>query len=78
MAPTRRATAWLLLAFSLVIAGAGAASLTRMLREERAARVERPIPPPRGAATTVAGMAIGIGLAGAMAGAALLMTSRRG
>lgn len=62
---------------SLAVLLAGVAGWGLLLWNERDLRAAHLVPPHRGAVTTLAGMAIGLGLGGLIIGAAALIPSRR-
>jgi hypothetical protein len=62
---------------SIVLMLVGALGWVRLLQAEREIRAANLVPPHRGASTTLAGMAIGLGLAGLILGAAALMPTRK-
>ncbi|MGE0043045.1 MAG: hypothetical protein AB7V01_17855 [Vicinamibacterales bacterium] len=70
MALTRRSAAWLVVALSLLVIVGGATDLSRLLARDRVVEAAEGMPRPRGRSTTMAGMAIGGGLAGQIGGVA--------
>jgi hypothetical protein len=72
-----RRTALLVIWISLALSAAGAAGWGFLLLGERDLRAKHLVPPHRGAATTIAGMTLGLGLGGLMVGLAALMPSNR-
>lgn len=74
----RRQRLWLVvIGASLLVTLAGAASWAMLLHGERNLRAAHLVPPHRGAPTTLAGMAIGLGLGGLIIGAAALLPNRK-
>jgi hypothetical protein len=63
----------LVMALSAVLVLAGAANWAYMLYGERGIRARHGVPPHRGAATTLSGMAIGLGFGGLVTGVAALL-----
>jgi hypothetical protein len=65
---------WLAVIFaSLALMLAGVLTWVRLVEGEQAIRAANLVPPHRGASTTLAGMAIGLGLGGLIIGAAALL-----
>lgn len=73
----QRRTALLVLWLSLALCAAGAAGWGYLLFGERDLRARHLVPPHRGAATTMAGMTLGLGLGGLIIGVAGLLPSSR-
>lgn len=69
---------WLaVIGLSIALMLAGGIGWMRLLDGEREIRAANLVPPHRGASTTLAGMAIGLGLGGLILGAAALMPNRK-
>ena len=74
----RRRGLWVsVVCVSLAVLAAGAVAWGMLLWNERALRAAHLVPPHRGATTTLAGMAIGVGLGGLIIGVAALMPTRK-
>lgn len=67
---------FLVIGLSLALTLGGVAAWVRMLEGERDLRAANLVPPHRGAATTLSGMAIGLGLGGLIVGGAALLPNR--
>lgn len=73
----RRRTALLVLWIALALTAAGAGGWAWLLFGERGIRAHHQVPPHRGAATTVAGMTLGLGVGGLIIAVAALLPSGR-
>jgi hypothetical protein len=73
-----RRRVWILvLCASTALVLVGVLGWVSLLNGEREIRAARLVPPHRGAATTLAGAAIGFGIGGLIIGAAALMPNRK-
>lgn len=76
-ADRQRRVAWTIVVVSFVVLLGGAGRLVALLSADREAVAAGDLVPARGAATAMAGMALGVGVAGIIGGIAGLRHARR-